>query len=389
MIDGAPTANDEIVIVTHHATTGPSDALEDYLRLRCRRLVVIEHGFGSATAAGTTVRVWEREYLAHRFRVPWTARLPGPVTWMKDAILSLVFVTTLSRRRRFDRYIGIDSLNATAGLLLRKLGRVQNVVFWTIDYAPDRFGSAPLNALYLALDRRCVARCDETWNLSPRMEAGRRQRGVEGPQRVVPMGAYPRDEVGPLAPHRIVHMGSLLSKQGVQVGIQALNIVRSSVPDATLLIIGDGPYRLQLEALAERLGVRDHVEFVGYVADHREVERLVAESGVALATYDPASADFTYYADPGKIKNYLAGGVPVVVTDVPWSARWLADEGAGTIVAYGASDVARGIIGLLDSDSARRAALRLGRQSAWPLIFADAFRANPQTLGSKRPGDRQ
>lgn len=303
--------------------------------------------------------------------------MPGPLTWIKDALLSLT--APLWARGRVDEYIGVDSLNATAGLLLRTVGLARRVVFWTIDYAPHRFESRSLNRLYLRLDRLCVERCTETWNLSPRMEAARRERHVAGAQRVVPMGATARAPRPPSHPSRLVHMGSLLEKQGVQMAIRALPIVRSTVPDATLLVIGDGPYRPELETLAHELGLAGVVEFSGYVDDHEAVEQLIAESGVALATYDPQLVDFTYYADPGKIKTYLAAGVPVVATDVPWSAGWLASNGAGVVVHYDAEDVARGVLALLADRSARTAAVRLGALSDWSRIFDAAF--DPAAVG--------
>ena len=359
------------VVVTHHATTGPSDALEAYLRERRRRVVVIEHGFGDAVAVGTTIRVWESGRLAWERRFPWHTAIPGPMTWLKDFALSLT--VPLWSRGRSDEYIGIDSLNAAAGLTLQWLGFVRRTCFWTIDYAPDRFGNAFLNRVYFALDRLCVERCSETWNLSPRMAEARGARGVYGSQRVVPMGANVHSTVLASDPHRLVHMGSLLEKQGVQMVLRALPLVRREVPDANLLIIGGGPYQASLQRLAGVLGIADAVEFAGYVEDHAEVERLISESAVALATYDPSLAGFTYYADPGKIKTYLGAGVPVVVTDVPWSARWLVKEGAGVLVEYEAADVARGIVRLFGDGDARAAAVRLGASTDWTGIFDDGF----------------
>ena len=359
------------VLVTHYATTGPADALERYLSTRRACLVVVQHGFGPAAGDGTTVRVWRGGELRRTRRFAWDARVPGPMTWVKDALLSVA--APFWAGGRVDEYIGVDSLNAAAGLALRRVGLVRRVVFWTIDYAPRRFGSRSLNRLYLWLDRLCVERCSETWNLSPRMEDGRRQRGVVGAQRVVPMGATARDPRAPLSPHRLVHMGSLLEKQGVQVAIRALPLVRAHVADASLLVIGRGPYRPVLEVLTRELGLADAVEFAGYVDDHEMVEDLIAESGVALATYDPSLVDFTYFADPGKIKTYLAAGVPVVATDVPWSAGWLASEGAGVIVDYEPEDVARGVLSLLGNADARTAAARLGALSDWSRVFDHAF----------------
>jgi glycosyltransferase involved in cell wall biosynthesis len=380
-----PKGGPAVALVTHHDTTGPSDALEAYLRSRSGRVVVLEHGFLGSTARGSTMRVWEGGLLARRRRLPWSSKVPGPLTWFKDFAVSLALPVRVGR---VDHWIGIDSLNALAGLVLRRLGLVGKVSFWTIDYADDRFGSKALNALYLWLDRVCVERADETWNVSPRMEPARARRGVAGRQKMVPMGARLAARPEPAEPHRIVYMGSLLPKQGVQMAIEALPLVRAAVPDARLLVIGGGAYLEELRRVAERCGVADAVELTGYLEDHGEVERLIGESGVAVATYDPVEAGYSYYADPGKIKNYLGAGVPVVVTDVPWSARWLAEAGAGVLVEYAPADVARGILRLLDDGEARRHAARLGRGVDWDVIFAAAFgvvEEEPVTRDAYRP----
>jgi glycosyltransferase involved in cell wall biosynthesis len=368
-----PLAGRVVMFASHHATTGPADALEEHAGQRARRLVAVYHAFPYAAVVESRVRRWRDGELASERRFRWSARVPGPITWVKEVVQTVWW--GLRTPARVDVFVGIDSLNALAGIVLRALRKARFVVFWTIDYAPKRFSNPTLNAIYHAIDRFCVRRCDETWNLSPRMADARRARGIVAPQRVVPMGAYARPAREPAEPHRVVFMGSLLEKQGVQHALHALPIVRAEVPDARLLVIGDGPFRLALERIAGELDLDSAVEFSGYVEDHRQVEELIAGSGVALAVYDPQEAGFTYFADPGKIKNYLAMGVPVVATDVAWSARWLADEGAGALVEYEPESIARGILRLLDDASARTAASDLGALSDWRAVFDGAFRS--------------
>jgi glycosyltransferase involved in cell wall biosynthesis len=359
------------MFASHFATSGPADALEEYAGPRAARLVAVYHAFPYAEPVVSRVRRWRGGSVASERRRRWSSRVPGPVTWAKEVVQTAWW--GLWTPGRVDVFVGIDALNAAAGLLLRAVRRVDRVVFWTIDYAPDRFSNRLLNRVYHEIDRICVACADETWNLSPRMQAARRSRGARGRQRVVPMGARARAPVPAAYPHRVVFMGSLLAKQGVQEAIRALGLVRETVPDAHLLVIGDGPQGASLERIVAEQGLDGAVEFAGYVEDHAQVEELIAESGVALAPYDPETAGFTYFADPGKIKNYLAMGVPVVVTDVPWSAGWLSDAGAGVVVEYTPAAIARGILDLLDDPASRRAAGELGARSDWRAIFDDAF----------------
>jgi glycosyltransferase involved in cell wall biosynthesis len=59
--------------------------------------------------------------------------------------------------------------------------------------------------------------------------------------------------------------GRLIEQKGVDTLIDAFAQVRQAVPDAALLIVGDGTLRGQLEELAESLGLGEAVTFAGWV----------------------------------------------------------------------------------------------------------------------------
>lgn len=77
----------------------------------------------------------------------------------------------------------------------------------------------------------------------------------------------------------ILTIGNLVARKGHDMVIRALPDVRRAVPDVTYLIVGDGPYRAELERLAEALGVRDHVVFAGR-ADDAELASIYALADV-------------------------------------------------------------------------------------------------------------
>src|SRR6266567_4791518 len=80
----------------------------------------------------------------------------------------------------------------------------------------------------------------------------------------VPMGvdiARIAGEVGPRRPERgrVLFVGRLVEKKGVDVLLRAA----ARVPAAFVAIVGDGPSRRALEALAAELRITDRVEFLG------------------------------------------------------------------------------------------------------------------------------
>lgn len=88
--------------------------------------------------------------------------------------------------------------------------------------------------------------------------------------------------------------------------------------NAHLLIVGDGPARGDLEALARRLDVAERVRFTG-VLDRGEVPRHAAAFDVAL---QPA---VTPYASPLKLMEYLVLGKAIVAPRAPNLLEVLAD----------------------------------------------------------------
>jgi glycosyltransferase involved in cell wall biosynthesis len=87
----------------------------------------------------------------------------------------------------------------------------------------------------------------------------------------------------------------------------------------TFTVVGDGPARPGLEALAAGLGVADRVRFVGVVA-HAAVPATLAGFDIAV---QPRVVD---YASPLKIFDYMAAGRAIVAPDQPNIREVLAHE---------------------------------------------------------------
>lgn len=65
----------------------------------------------------------------------------------------------------------------------------------------------------------------------------------------------------------LLTVSRLVPRKGIDTMLRAFPQVREVVPDVVYLIVGDGPDRPRLEALAQRLQVSEHVHFVGWVDD--------------------------------------------------------------------------------------------------------------------------
>jgi glycosyltransferase involved in cell wall biosynthesis len=314
----------------------------------------------------------------------------GPTRYFREVIRTVRIAA--QAHDSFHVFIGADSLLTLAGLWLRRRRTVHKVVLYSIDFVPRRFGNRLLNGVYHRVDRFAAGHADLSWGVSEAIFRARQERdglAATRPQVVVPVGAHvERIKRLPLQaanPRQVAFLGHLMEKQGVQLIIDALPSILSAIPGTTLLVLGDGPFAARLKSQAERLGVDAAVEFLGFVQDHTEIESRLARSALAVATYMPDPLNFSRFADPMKIKTYLACGLPIVMTDVPQIARLVENKGAGCIVPYKADAVASAIIRYLSDpptlERARTAAGQFAVDFQWDRIFDEAFARSMPFLG--------
>lgn len=110
----------------------------------------------------------------------------------------------------------------------------------------------------------------------------------------------------------------------VDVAIRALEQFRSVVPDAELLVAGDGNERRRLEALAQRLGQQ-----VGFLGSITQAEKASLMSRAHL-TFNPSMKEGW-----GLVAvESMACGTPVIASDVP-GHRDSVPEGGGILVPCG------------------------------------------------------
>uniref|UniRef100_UPI00404AF6A8 glycosyltransferase family 4 protein n=1 Tax=Candidatus Planktophila sp. TaxID=2175601 RepID=UPI00404AF6A8 len=74
-----------------------------------------------------------------------------------------------------------------------------------------------------------------------------------------------RTELGLEGKKIIVSVGRLVHRKGQDKLIEAFPTIVREIPNAHLLIVGEGPYRADLEKLVERLSLTENVTFVGRI----------------------------------------------------------------------------------------------------------------------------
>lgn len=370
-----------VIAVTHVYGTGASQDLVRYLITHeTKNVLAISHPlFYDPHLKGSGYEIYRDGKLHFR----WTSQnrnLPLFFGFFLQMIKSVVWV--MSTKIDWDLYVGSNNLNAFVGLLLKRFGKVKKVVYYVIDFNPYRYKNSMINRLYQWLDQYCVLHADETWNLSPRMKEGRQHyfHFSGGQQIVVPVGIWKESltsvPVERVQKHTLAFLGHVIRKQGIQYVLDAIPIIIRRLPDFHFLVIGGGEFIDNLNNQAKRLHVEKYITFTGYISDHRKIDVMLGRCAAGVALYDrkdEGKISFTYFTEPTKIKSYLAAGLPIFVSDVPYNAKEIEKEGCGRIISYDPVEIADAVTGVLGNDEK----LRLMRSSVrryrtrfnWEVIF--------------------
>jgi phenylacetate-CoA ligase len=158
----------------------------------------------------------------------------------------------------------------------------------------------------------------------------------------------------PARPPTVGFVGRLAAVKGLGTAVQALALVRRDVPDARLVLVGDGPEQARLEAEARRLGLASAVE---------------VRTGVPFARAHEAYQAFDVFLLPSLTEGQgivlleaMASGLPVVSTRVGGAPALVQDGVTGHLVEVGdAAAMARALVPLLLDANRREAAGRAGR----------------------------
>jgi len=284
-------------------------------------------------------------------------------------------------RKQFDVVIAVESPNAFTALMLRFLRLSRTIVYDMIDYSPNRFKNRWLNKLFHWLDRWAVTRCDWVWNQTELVAKERFKRGVKpekcAPQLVKPTGILPEKitlrPIDQIKRHQLVYMGSFLERDGVEMLLEAFIQVVRDVPQANLVLIGEGELQPKLKQLVEDSHIEENCQFLGLIEDEKKLEKILLESAFGVAPYSDEQGTVKLFNDVSKPKVYLSCGLPVVITRVPLVAEEIESRGAGIAVAYESPALAQAIKTLLTDEPffkrSRQKAHEMAKDYSWDKIY--------------------
>jgi glycosyltransferase involved in cell wall biosynthesis len=166
--------------------------------------------------------------------------------------------------------------------------------------------------------------------------------GCSPPSPEVPSRSEARQRLALTDAPLLLHVGVVFPAEAVFL-MDAFRQARNEVPDARLALVGryDAIVPADLQA---------HVVRTGFVED--DVLRLwLAAADVGMLVLRDTIASRGRW--PGKLSDYLSGGVPLVMCDVGGAARFVAGAGAARACSPDPATFARSVVRLLYDASAR------------------------------------
>ena len=151
--------------------------------------------------------------------------------------------------------------------------------------------------------------------------------------------------------------GTIVERHGLDIALQALNLLRTEFPTLRFKVFGDGDYVPRFVELTQALDLNDVVQYYGRVP----IERIAQEiKEIDIGLIPNRRSAFTDINMPTRIFEYLAMEKPVIVPRTPGIQDYFSDESIYFFKPNDIQDLAQKIRScLLDADK-RQATLNNG-----------------------------
>lgn len=173
--------------------------------------------------------------------------------------------------------------------------------------------------------------------------------------------------------------GTFRRFQGLETLVEGFGRFRRMNDAARLLLVGDGAERAHVEALADRVGVRDSLVFTGAVAPRDVPAHLHAMDAAVVS----ARSDEGFHYSPLKLREYLACGRATLAPHIGEIPGFVTDGVHARLYTAGDANDLAVKLGELAADPELRARLgAAGRElvlatATWDVRLADLVDSTP------------
>lgn len=344
-----------ILLVAHYATFAYQDLLYRYLTHNNAHLVTkinfplpdlpILHHIELTHAA------YGKKLTSKNIRSVWK---PRAISYLFQAFQYLWLI--LTSPQVYDYVIAEDSLLAFVAIILKALGKIRHVIFYSHGIDFTRFSSSWSNRLYQSLDRFSARHSDYNWSLSQNMIPIRKRQGIAEDRLFWVPSSLPIDILSRktfISNHSLIFLGVINDKNGVGILPDIIMEVRNKIPDVHLDIMGEGDMKKDLQSRINKLGLTKHIRMLGNVK-FEQFKNTMTNYRMGLVTYKYSEVNLIPTSDSMKMRVYLAAGLPVVLTKGFIFSDEVTKNDLGFTVEYDVKAFAKPIIQILTDDTLSR-----------------------------------
>lgn len=263
-----------------------------------------------------------------------------PLTRLKNLALLLSGLWQCATKR-CDLVVAVDEIAAAPALMCARLARAKRVVYF-LDYFDDREALSAGVALGRWVFKKLHKKCDVIIDTNEHRRTLRRANATEDWKYRVLHNAAPTVsrmpeadpfwEDVPQSALKLIYTGAINQSTYLDVVIEALALYRGKFFFA---LVGscDNEFGARLKRLAQD-GLRsDSFTFVGQVSRER-LPALLAGADVGFALYGNSNATCANerFASPNKVYEYMALGLPAIVSANPSMLHLVEEAGWGLCV---------------------------------------------------------
>ncbi len=309
-----------IFILTHNSEiSGPIDYYQRYLERNNYKIIRLEHPLDNYQGRFTVFYNQNNVIKIKR------SNILGILNLFIDFLISARFTS----KNDFDIFIGANNFDTIVGIFFRKyLGKkIEKIVYFGSDFSEDRFKNKILNKIYYFAESVCCKYSDIIISNTCRAEEKRFGFGLEKEKSiVVPNGVLLDKEdfsKKELNKNNFIFIGSVTKEHGLY---DLIKIIYPSIKRLVLIGYGDDWNRVVDICKEKNIKIETH-----YKKDHKFcINYLKTFNGFGLAPYN-LDSKWTYYCSPLKVVEYIACGLPVLMSSSPEIANYIKENILGVV----------------------------------------------------------
>jgi len=352
-----------------------------FLDNKISEIIKIDFPFGEKSLKTIRFKHYKKQKEHNKFESKIKFSTPTLLSYLKDVIMGLYYGIKFGKNT--DLFIGMDNLLVLVGLILKKFGIVKQVYYVVIDYTPRRYSNNFLNKIYYNLDKIALYNSDLVLGLNNIMVEQRiKDHNLNRDKinyKVAPFGNHSSKRIKSdykNNKNNLVYFGGIMKSKGCELFVPIMQSLQDKGFDKIKFHIVGGGDIDWLQEQVKQANLGDFIKIYGRIEKTEEIDKILLQSGIAIAPYYPEDKNnFSYYADPGKVKVYLGCGLPIVITDVPPIAKDIQSSKAGLIAEYKVDKFSNSIIEVYNSyDKYSKNAIIIGKQFDWTIILDKVFK---------------